>query len=221
MLCFSATRTPSPVRGLRPTRASRRLTEKAPNPRSSTRSPRASAGVAISSKIAVTMTSTSRWYRVRVGLGQPQHELRFRHRDLSPPSQRIGKGAKTAGRRSSAPQTFIIQGSTAPRRFRQESRCHTAGAQLFFGVALPIGVQQARAVDRCPQNIAKAGARIRRASLGRRAFFLVDLARLDRQPDLARGSVDHGDLGIDLFADGEPLRPLLAAVVARQSPTCG
>ena len=57
--CFSATSTLSPVRGLRPTRASRRLTEKAPKPRNSTRSPRARAA-AISSKIAVTMTSTSR-----------------------------------------------------------------------------------------------------------------------------------------------------------------
>src|SRR3984893_18753954 len=61
-MCFSATLTLSPVRGLRPTRASRRLTENAPNPRNSTRSPRASAA-AISSKIAVTMTSTSRWYK--------------------------------------------------------------------------------------------------------------------------------------------------------------
>ena len=34
------TLTASPVRGLRPTRASRRLTEKAPKPRNSTRSPR-------------------------------------------------------------------------------------------------------------------------------------------------------------------------------------
>src|SRR3546814_2461292 len=38
--CFSDKLTAAPVRGLRPTRASRRLTEKAPKPRSSTRSPR-------------------------------------------------------------------------------------------------------------------------------------------------------------------------------------
>jgi hypothetical protein len=42
-MCFSETWTLSPVRGLRPTRASRRFTEKAPKPRSSTRSPRARA----------------------------------------------------------------------------------------------------------------------------------------------------------------------------------
>src|SRR5262249_5847342 len=58
-MCFSATCTLSPVRGLRPTRASRRFTENAPKPRNSTRSPRARAPE-ISSKIAVTIASTSR-----------------------------------------------------------------------------------------------------------------------------------------------------------------
>ncbi len=48
-----------PVRGLRPVRASLFFTEKAPNPLSSTLSPRASAAV-ISSKIVVTIVSTSR-----------------------------------------------------------------------------------------------------------------------------------------------------------------
>jgi len=48
------------IRGLRPARAGRCLTEKAPKPRSSTRSPRASAAT-ISSRIAFTMFSTSRW----------------------------------------------------------------------------------------------------------------------------------------------------------------
>src|SRR5690606_8227459 len=56
---FSSTKTASPVRGLRPEREGRFLTEKAPKPRSSTRLPAASASV-ISSKIALTMFSTSR-----------------------------------------------------------------------------------------------------------------------------------------------------------------
>src|SRR5690606_19666578 len=59
---FSSTSTCSPVRGLRPTLAGRFLTEKAPKPRNSTRSPRASASP-ISSRMALTMFSTSRWNR--------------------------------------------------------------------------------------------------------------------------------------------------------------
>jgi len=55
----TGTGTDSPVRGFRPIRASRCFTEKAPKPRSSTRSPRASAAV-ISSKSVETMRSTSR-----------------------------------------------------------------------------------------------------------------------------------------------------------------
>jgi hypothetical protein len=50
---FSSTWTVSWVRGLRPIRALRRLIVKAPNPRSSTRSPRARAAV-IWSKIVAT-----------------------------------------------------------------------------------------------------------------------------------------------------------------------
>jgi len=42
---FCSTNTYAPVRGLRPARARRRLTENAPNPRNSTRSSRASAAV--------------------------------------------------------------------------------------------------------------------------------------------------------------------------------
>src|SRR5262249_46055352 len=57
---FWSTGTWAPVRGLRPARAGRCLTEKAPKPRSSTRSPRAKAAT-ISSRIALTMFSTSLW----------------------------------------------------------------------------------------------------------------------------------------------------------------
>src|SRR5690606_22186647 len=57
---FSSTNTDSPVRGLRPDREGRFLTEKAPKPRNSTRLPPARASV-ISSSTALTMFSTSRW----------------------------------------------------------------------------------------------------------------------------------------------------------------
>ena len=51
-----------PVRGFRPVRARRTLTENAPNPRSSTRSPRAIAETT-QSRIASTIFSTSRRYK--------------------------------------------------------------------------------------------------------------------------------------------------------------
>src|SRR5216684_7780234 len=57
---FWSTATCAPVLGLRPARARRFLTEKAPKPRNSTRSPRASAAT-ISPRIALTIFSTSRW----------------------------------------------------------------------------------------------------------------------------------------------------------------
>src|SRR5262245_40248091 len=56
---FFSTETWAPVRGLRPMRAGRFFTEKAPKPRSSTRSPRAIAAT-IPPSIALTMFSTSR-----------------------------------------------------------------------------------------------------------------------------------------------------------------
>src|SRR5260370_10814855 len=57
---FWSTATCAPVLGLRPARARRFLTEKAPKPRNSTRSPRASAAT-ISPRMALTIFSTSRW----------------------------------------------------------------------------------------------------------------------------------------------------------------
>ena len=59
---LSSTKTVSPVRGLRPWRAARCFTVKAPKPRSSTLSPRANAPV-ISSSTMLMMRSTSRWKR--------------------------------------------------------------------------------------------------------------------------------------------------------------
>jgi hypothetical protein len=56
---FPSTETVTPVRGLRPGRAERCLTEKLPKPRSSIRSPRAIAAM-MASRMAFTMLSTSR-----------------------------------------------------------------------------------------------------------------------------------------------------------------
>ena len=61
---FSGTETTAPVRGLRPIRAWRRLTEKDPNPLNSTRPPGERVSE-ISSKI--TFTTLSRTLRVRCG----------------------------------------------------------------------------------------------------------------------------------------------------------
>src|SRR5580658_3100967 len=58
-----------------------------------------------------------------------------------------------------------------------------------FGFALP-------PADRRAEDIAEAGARVGRAELGHRLLLLVDLAGLDRQRDLAGGTVELGDLGV-------------------------
>src|SRR6185437_16441952 len=54
--------------------------------------------------------------------------------------------------------------------------------------------------------------RVGRAVVGNRLLLLLDLARLDRQGDLARRAVDGGDLGIDLLADREALGTLVGTV---------
>jgi hypothetical protein len=56
---FLPTETGTPVLGFRPVRPSRNFTKKAPNPRSSTRSPRAIVAV-ISEKMVLTIFSASR-----------------------------------------------------------------------------------------------------------------------------------------------------------------
>ena len=65
---FCRTSTNAPVRGLRAVRAGQVLTAKVPKPLSSTRSPWAIAAV-ISSMMALTTLSTSRWYRNGNALG--------------------------------------------------------------------------------------------------------------------------------------------------------
>src|SRR5262249_23677397 len=69
--------------------------------------------------------------------------------------------------------------------------------------------------DGCTQDVTEAGAGIRRAELLEGLLVLLDLARLDGKAELAGLGVDDGDLGVDLVADGEAVRALLAAL-ARQ-----
>ena len=75
---FSDTGTWVPSRGFRPVRALRRLTRNMPKPRSSTRSPCASA-VVIVSKMVLTIFSTSRWYRCGFSSRDPFNQLRLDH----------------------------------------------------------------------------------------------------------------------------------------------
>src|SRR5262249_51699629 len=78
---------------------------------------------------------------------------------------------------------------------------------LLLGLALP-----ACPVDRSAKDVAEAGAGIGCTEFRHRALLFVHLAGLDRQRQFARGTVDRGDLGIDLFADREAVGTLLAAV---------
>ena len=90
----------APVLGLRPVRASRCFTVKAPKPRNSTRSPRASAKV-ISSKIVATMVSTSCRAQMRIGGGQLRDQLGLGHGAL--PAAPDGSASGTLPERPSAP----------------------------------------------------------------------------------------------------------------------
>src|SRR5258708_2904893 len=82
-----------------------------------------------------------------------------------------------------------------------------------------VGVFLARlavlALQRGAEDVAEAGTRIGGAVIGHRLLLLLDLARLDRERQLARRLVDRRHLGVDLLADGEAVGALLAAV-ARQ-----
>ena len=85
---FSDTVTCSPVRGLRPVRAGRFLTEKAPKPRSSTRSPRASAGDDLLQDGVDDVLDVA-LEQVRIARRDALDELRFDH--AGPPSDRIAR----------------------------------------------------------------------------------------------------------------------------------
>ena len=71
------------------------------------------------------------------------------------------------------------------------------------------------ALERGAENVAERRARIGGAVLGDRLLLLGDFERLDRDLHLVGAAVELGDAGVDLLADREALRPLLAAV-ARQ-----
>ena len=78
-----STRTVSPVRGLRPVRALRCLTEKAPKPRSSTRAPEASAfGYFLENRVddLFSVALVEMW----IELGQAENQFRFCHDDGNP-----------------------------------------------------------------------------------------------------------------------------------------
>src|SRR6266852_553214 len=66
-----------------------------------------------------------------------------------------------------------------------------------------------------PEDVAQARPGIRGAVLGHGLLLLLELARLDRQGNLACGAVERGDLGVHLLAHGKAVRALLGAV-ARQ-----
>src|SRR5215471_19351951 len=78
---------------------------------------------------------------------------------------------------------------------------------LFLFAAGLLGLGDGR-----PQDIAQAGAGIRRAELLQGLLVLLDLARLDGEVQLARLGVDHRDLGVDLVANCKAVGALLAAV---------
>src|SRR5216684_1305633 len=88
-----------------------------------------------------------------------------------------------------------------------------------FRLLVPLVVFLARlavlALQRGAEDVTEAGARIGGAVIGHRLLLLLDLARLDREAELARRRVDRRHLGVDLLADGEAVGALLAAV-ARQ-----
>src|SRR4051812_36868176 len=95
---FSGTATLVPLRGFRPVRASRFLTANTPKPRSSTRSPCASAVVIVSRRDRVQNGVDDGLHvplvQVRVRLGDPLNQFRldhagFRSRDRASSSSRV------------------------------------------------------------------------------------------------------------------------------------
>ena len=69
--------------------------------------------------------------------------------------------------------------------------------------------------ERGTQDVAQAGAAVGGAELGHGLLLVLDLERLDRERQPAAGRVDVDDLGVELLADREPLRPLLVAVAGQ------
>src|SRR6516165_7114717 len=146
---------------------------------------------------------------MRIGLGQLLHELRLCHPDRRSPALRgMRKRAKAPGERQAraipSPPAALAH---SPGKEARERGLLTLflgfGFGLGLGLDLPVRVLPPCPIDGRAEDVAKTGARIRRAELGHRTLFLVDLARLDRQADLARRAVDGGNLGIYLFTNRE------------------
>src|SRR5215813_2509540 len=86
-------------------------------------------------------------------------------------------------------------------------------AALALGLRLAgLGLGLLRLREGGAEDVAQAGARVGRAVLGHRLLVLVELARLDRERQLAGLGIDRRDLGVDLLADGEAVGPLIAAL---------
>src|SRR4051812_28628976 len=78
---------------------------------------------------------------------------------------------------------------------------------LILALLLALGAAQRRA-----ENVAEAGARVRRPEFLHGLLLFFDFLRLDRQADTAAAAIDLGDLGVDLFADGETIRTLFGTL---------
>src|ERR1700679_2910501 len=104
------------------------------------------------------------------------------------------------------------------RLFRSNQDCESL---FFLALVLLVAILFLRALlagallEGGAQDVAEAGAGVRRAVLGDGILFLGDFARLDRERDLAAGLVDAGDHRVELVADAEALGTLVVAV-ARQ-----
>src|SRR5947209_16579678 len=104
---------------------------------------------------------------------------------------------------------------------RRTTRGITPGTQrpdlLLFCTLVGVLVRLLRRLlgyplERGAENVAERRAGIGGAVLGDRLLLLGDFKRLDRHLDLVRPAVELDDAPIDLLADRETLRPLLAAI---------
>src|SRR5216684_476415 len=102
----------------------------------------------------------------------------------------------------------------SPARLSATEIAESSVFRLLLGIVF-LARLAVLALQRRAEDVAEAGAAVRGAVLGHRLLLLLDLARLDREAELARRLVDRRHLGVDLLADGEAVGALLAAI-ARQ-----
>src|SRR5205807_2687044 len=92
---------------------------------------------------------------------------------------------------------------------RTGAACRSRYRLLLVGVGLLLGLLRVGVAARLEgraENVAQRSARIGRAVLGDRFLLLGHFQRLDRHRHLAGAAIEQGDAGVDLLADGEPLR---------------